>query len=163
MREGYMRILAIGAAAMLSACVTVTMEDHPTADSTLAAFQSARVRECPANRVQAGARAEGFGAQSGVVGEDIALTPLASDPTKAVRLRRLTVQPGGVIAWHDHSAVQGMALVVSGQATERRNSCLDEMIYRAGDVALEDATTAHSWRNDGDVPAVILVAHVITR
>lgn len=158
-----MRNLVIGAAVLLGACVSISVEDHSTEDAALAAIQGARIRECPAARVQAGAHTEGFGAQVGVVGENIALTPLASDPTRALRLRRLTVQPGGIIAWHDHTAVQGMALVVSGQATERRNTCLDEMIYRAGDVASEDATTAHSWRNDGDEPAVILVAHVVAR
>jgi quercetin dioxygenase-like cupin family protein len=157
-----MRMLVIGAAALLASCVSASSQDT-TADTTLAAIRNTHVRECPAGRTQANARREGFGPQSGVVGEDIALTPLASDPTRAVRLRRLTVQAGGVIAWHDHAAVQGMALIASGQATERRNSCLDDMIYRAGDVALEDASTAHSWRNDGDEPAVFLVAHVIAR
>jgi hypothetical protein len=30
-------------------------------------------------------------------------------------------------------------------------------------VAIEDAQTAHGWRNDGDVPTVIVVAHVVPR
>jgi quercetin dioxygenase-like cupin family protein len=132
-------------------------------DTTVAAIENARVRECPAARVQANARSEGFGPSSGVESADVALTPLAHDPTRSLRLRRLTVQPGGVIAWHDHAAVQGMALLVSGEMTELRNTCLDPIIYRAGDVAREDAQTAHSWRNERDAPAVILVAHVVTR
>jgi quercetin dioxygenase-like cupin family protein len=80
-----------------------------------------------------------------------------------VRLRRITVQPGGVIAWHDHTAVQGYAVLVSGEMVELRNTCLDPITYRAGDVALEDAATAHSWRNEGSEPAVILVSHVVSR
>jgi quercetin dioxygenase-like cupin family protein len=78
-------------------------------------------------------------------------------------LRRLTVEPGGVIAWHDHAQVQGMALIVSGEMVELRNTCLDPITYRAGDVAREDEATAHSWRNEGDQPAVIIVAHVVAR
>jgi quercetin dioxygenase-like cupin family protein len=46
---------------------------------------------------------------------------------------------------------------------ELRNSCLDPLTYRAGDIAREDVNTAHSWRNEGDGPAVILVSHVVTR
>lgn len=156
-----MRAAILGLTLIASACVSV-QANVTTPDVTLLAVQNARVRECPADRIQAGARTEGFGAQSGVVGEDLALTPLASDPTKALRLRRLTVAPGGVIAWHDHSAVQGMALLVSGEMVELRNTCLDPITYRAGDIAREDAGTAHSWRNETDAPAVVLVSHVVT-
>lgn len=159
-----MRLLLAGAAfAALSACVSIDADVTTTPDPALTAVQNARVRECPADHRQVSAHAEGFGAQSGVTAEDIAFTPLASDPTRALRLRRITVQPGGVIAWHDHSALQGMALIVSGEIRERRNSCAEEMLYRAGDVAMEDAATAHSWRNDSEEPVVILVSHVVAR
>lgn len=157
-----MRAAILGLTLIASACVSVQANVTTTPDATLLAVQNARVRECPSNRTQASARSEGFGAQSGVVGEDLALTPIASDPSKAVRLRRVTIAPGGVIAWHDHSAVQGMALMVSGEMVELRNTCLDPITYRAGDIAREDASTAHSWRNETDEPAVVLVSHVIT-
>jgi len=158
-----MRFVLLGAAALLSACVSIDANVTNTPDPAQGAVQTARVRECPAARRQDNAHREGFGAQSGVTAEDIAFTPLASDPTRALRLRRITVQPGGIIAWHDHTALQGMALVISGEITERRNSCLDDMLYRAGDVALEDANTAHAWRNESDEPTVILVSHVLPR
>lgn len=156
-----MRFAFLSVALLATACVSVNANVTTTPDATLLAVQNARVRECPAERTQANARSEGFGAQAGVIGEDIALTPVASDPTRAVRLRRLTIAPGGVIAWHDHAAVQGMALMVSGEMVELRNSCLDPITYRAGDVAREDAATAHSWRNETDEPAIVLVSHVV--
>lgn len=158
-----MRAAILGLTLIASGCVSVHANVTTTPDATLLAVQNARVRQCPADRIQANARSEGFGAQSGVLGEDLALTPLASDPTKAVRLRRLTVAPGGVIAWHDHTGVQGMALLVSGEMVELRNTCLDPIIYRAGDIAREDAGTAHSWRNETDTPAIVLVSHVVGR
>jgi quercetin dioxygenase-like cupin family protein len=80
-----------------------------------------------------------------------------------VRLRRLTIEPGGVIAWHAHDSVQGMALIVSGRLIEFRNTCLDEIRYVAGDVAIEDANTQHGWRNESDEEAVVLVSHVVPR
>ncbi len=157
-----MRVILLAALTALAGCVSVNA-NVTTPDAALAAVQDARLRECPPARTRDGARSEGFGATSGVAAEDIAFTPLASDPTRALRLRRITVQPGGVIAWHDHAAVQGMALLVSGAMVELRNTCLDPIAYRAGDVAREDAQTAHSWRNESDSVAVVLVAHVVAR
>lgn len=157
-----MKWIWLAPAALLAACVSIDVQESHH-DTTVAALEGARVRECPADRTQANARSEGFGATNGVEGVDVALTPLAHDDTRALRLRRLIVQPGGVIAWHDHAAVQGYAVIVSGEMVELRNICLDPLTYRAGDVAMEDAHTAHSWRNEGDGPAVILVSQVVTR
>lgn len=154
-----MRLAVFGLAALLSACVSVNANVSTDTDAALTAIQNATPRLCPEGRTQIGAHTEGFGAQQGVTARTIAITPAASDPTRIVRLRLLTVAPGGVIAWHTHETTQGMALIVSGEATEIRNSCRDRITYRAGDVALEDANTAHSWRNEGDEPAIILVAH----
>lgn len=158
-----MRVWVVAAAGLLGACVTVNDQRTIEPDAALAAIQNARVRECPPDRVQAGARTGGDAQTIGVTSHDIAFTPLASDPTRAVRLRRINVAPGGVIAWHNHEAIQGLALVVSGEMTELRNTCLDSLLYRAGDIAREDAGTAHGWRNESAAEAVILVAHVLVR
>ncbi len=158
-----MRYLLAVATLSLTGCVSISVDDVRVNDASLAAVTDARIRSCPTERTQADARTEGFGPTSGIAAEDIAFTPLASDPTRAVRLRRIVVQPGGVIAWHDHAAIQGMALLVSGEMVELRNTCLDPLTYRAGDVAIEDADTAHSWRNESDREAVVLVSHVVAR
>ncbi len=163
---------AMLAASMVAGCSTIDRVGQtvglsdgrpPPPDTALQAILTAAPLACPNGRTLNGANHEAFGPQHGVVGTDIALTPLASDPTRAVRMRRLVVEPGGVIAWHTHDQVQGSALVVSGEMTEIRNSCMDPIRYRAGDVAMEDAQTAHGWRNDGNVPAVIVTAHVVAR
>jgi quercetin dioxygenase-like cupin family protein len=157
-----MRLWAVCAAALVSACVSINANVSET-DTALSAVRNARLRECPADRTQPNARSGADAQSSGVTSVDIAFTPLASDPNRAVRLRRIIVAPGGVIAWHDHAAIQGMALIVSGEMIEFRNTCLDPIRYVAGDVAREDAGTAHGWRNESDEEAVILVAHVVTR
>ncbi|MGD9966501.1 MAG: cupin domain-containing protein [Hyphomonadaceae bacterium] len=164
---------ALIAAVLVAGCATMedlgddlgwSGEDRPPgAENALAAIMAAQPRSCPPGRTLDGANHEAFGPQHGVTAQDIGLTPLASDPSRAVRLRRIVIEPGGVIAWHTHEAFQGMALVVSGEATEIRNTCMDMIRYRAGDVAIEDANTAHGWRNDGDAPAVILTTHVVAR
>jgi quercetin dioxygenase-like cupin family protein len=152
-----MRGFMVAAILALSACASANAEN----DATLAAIQNAQLRSCPADHTQANAQSAGFGERSGVESVDLGVVSSADDPTRALRLRRLTIAPGGVIQWHDHTDVQGFALIISGQATELRNTCLDPLTYHAGDMALEDAATAHSWRNDGTAPAVFLVAHII--
>ena len=164
---------ALIAASLLSGCAAMETverglglngEDRPPPhNTTLDAIMAATPRSCPVGRTLEGAQFDAFGPQHGVTAEDIALVPMASDPSRAVRLRRIVMAPGGVIAWHTHDAVQGAALIVSGEATEIRNTCLDPIPYRAGDVAIEDAQTAHGWRNDGEEPTVIIVAHVVPR
>ncbi len=162
-RGDVMRTLAsIIAASALSSCVSISVDEH-NADAALAAIENARVRSCSPERTQANARSGSDAQSSGTAASDIALVPLASDATRAIRLRRIVVQPGGVIAWHAHGAMQGAALVVSGEMTEFRNTCLDPLLYRAGDVAIEDAGTAHGWRNESDGVAVVLVSHVVVR
>lgn len=155
-----MAVLALGGCSTMSRALP---ERAPRADDTLRAIQNAQFRECPQDRTLANARIGSDNESSGVHTEDIGLIPLASDPSRAVRLRRITVDPGGVIAWHAHDAVQGMAVVLSGEITEFRNTCLDPIVFHAGDVAREDAQTAHGWRNTSRYPAVILVTHVVPR
>ncbi|MBX9746101.1 MAG: cupin domain-containing protein [Hyphomonadaceae bacterium] len=156
----------IAATLSLGACATmesVIGEGEPRVDPTLEAIQNARIRECPPGRTLENGRIGSDNESRGVTTEEIGTVPVAGDPNRVVRLRRLTIAPGGAIAWHVHDSVQGMALIVSGEMTEFRNSCMDPILYRAGDVAREDALTAHGWRNESDEPAVVLVMHVVTR
>lgn len=155
-----MKWTALLLTALAAGCVSISVDERLVPGN---AAENPRVRSCPAERIQPNARSEGFGATSGVTVTDVALTPLAHDPTRALRLRRIVVEPGGVIAWHDHASVQGYAVLIAGEMVELRNTCLDPITYRAGDVAIEDAQTAHSWRNENSEPAVVLVSHVVQR
>lgn len=161
-----MKRLAAVLAVAVSGCASINpLGGGPREpDATLRAILEAAPKACPAGRTLTNARIGSDNESRGTESQDIALTPLASDPSRALRLRRITVAPGGVIAWHTHDVNQGMALLVSGELTEFRNTCMDPIRYRAGDVASEDAQTAHGWRNESDdTPAVILVAHVVPR
>jgi quercetin dioxygenase-like cupin family protein len=160
-----MKRIAMVLAAAVSGCASMNPLDRGPRepDATLRAILDATPKACPTGRTLDNARIGSDNESVGVTAEDIALTPLASDPSRALRLRRLTVAPGGVIAWHTHDVNQGMALLVSGEMIELRNTCMDPIRYRAGDVASEDARTAHGWRNESDGPAVFIVAHVVPR
>jgi quercetin dioxygenase-like cupin family protein len=80
-----------------------------------------------------------------------------------LRLRRLVVQPGGVVPLHSHKGRPALITVVSGQITEYRSSCAAPIVHKAGDVAREAEGISHWWRNEGREPAVLLSADVKAR
>ncbi len=127
-------------------------------DATLAAINAAKLNGCPAGRAQANARTEAYGDFKGVTVAELATVPQNGAPPRRVHLVRVTVAPGGVIGWHEHGSDQGMAILVSGTATELRNDCRDPIEHKAGDILIESADTAHGFRNTGKVPAVFLVS-----
>ena len=80
-----------------------------------------------------------------------------------LRLRRLVVQPGGIVPLHSHKGRPALITVVSGSITEYRSNCAAPILHRAGDVAMESDGISHFWRNNGTVPAVLLSADVKAR
>lgn len=80
-----------------------------------------------------------------------------------LRLRRLVVQPGGIVPLHSHAGRPALITVVSGQITEYSSTCRVGIDHEAGDVAVESGGISHWWRNNGSIPAVLLSADVKAR
>lgn len=80
-----------------------------------------------------------------------------------LRLRRLVVQPGGIVPLHSHAGRPALITVVSGSITEYRSTCAVGIIHKAGEVASESDGISHWWKNTGKVPAVLLSADVKAR
>jgi quercetin dioxygenase-like cupin family protein len=74
------------------------------------------------------------------------------------RLRRLLVQPGGVVPWHSHGNRPALIYIVEGEITEYASTCAVPILHRAGDTAMETHATAHWWKNTGRRPVVLLSA-----
>ena len=98
----------------------------------------------------------------GVTDTVIASTDLARDPVgindRLFRLRRLVVQPGGVVPWHSHGDRPAIIYIIEGQITEYASTCAVPIVHRAGEPATEQHTTAHWWKNNSDKPTVLLSA-----
>jgi quercetin dioxygenase-like cupin family protein len=77
-----------------------------------------------------------------------------------LRLRRLVVQPGGIVPLHSHVGRPALITVVTGQATEYRSTCAVGIVHHAGDVAHESDGISHWWKNEGRTPAILLSADV---
>lgn len=80
---------------------------------------------------------------------------------RELRLRDITVAPGGSIALHQHDHRPGMAYILAGQMTERRAPDFMPRVYGPGQVAFEGHGVTHWWRNEGTVPARAIVVDIV--
>jgi quercetin dioxygenase-like cupin family protein len=74
-----------------------------------------------------------------------------------MKLREVTVAPGGAIKEHSHATRPGLVQTVSGSWVEVRNG--KEVSYpdTKKEALIEDENTVHWLYNDGNVPAVAIV------
>lgn len=77
-----------------------------------------------------------------------------------LRLRKLVVQPGGIVPLHSHEGRPALILTASGSITEYRNSCARPILHKAGEVAEERNGYSHYWVNTGKVPTVLYSSDV---
>ena len=130
----------------------------------LLAAAVAQAGECPASKqVPDGAGQKmSTAAAKGVTDTVIASTDLAGEPVgiqdRLFRLRKLVVQPGGIVPWHSHGDRPAIIYIISGQITEYASTCAVPIVHRAGDATAERHATAHWWQNTGHEPAVLLSA-----
>ena len=75
-----------------------------------------------------------------------------------IRIRQLTIEPGGVVPWHSHGERPSNIYIISGAITEYRSSCAVPIEHRAGEVIPEFGQISHWWRNNTDKPMVLISA-----
>jgi quercetin dioxygenase-like cupin family protein len=132
----------------------------------LVSFASvAHAGECPADKIKDGAVTSGQMMPKDVTDDVLASIDLAPKGAgfagESLRLRRLVVQPGGVVPWHDHKTRPANIYIVSGSIEEYRSSCTVPIVHRAGDTVAEFGEgLAHWWKNTGNEPAVLISADI---
>ncbi len=122
---------------------------------------SAFAGECPADKVKEGAVTSGPDKPVGVTDTVIASIDLApkGDNFKGqmLRMRKLTIEPGGIVPWHEHSKRPANIYVISGTIEEYRSNCLVPIVHKAGDVTAEFGKgLAHWWKNTSTEPVVLI-------
>ena len=121
--------------------------------------------ECPADKVATNGQAPGPSAHKDVTDKVIASIDLAKEAPKLndhkFRLRRLVIQPGGIVAWHSHEERPAIIYIVSGTIIEYASTCAVPIVHNAGDVAQETHLTKHWWKNTSKKPVVLLSADIL--
>jgi len=77
-----------------------------------------------------------------------------------LRLRVLTIAPGGHIGLHNHKERPSVVYFVQGTDTVTRDDGSSQT-FRAGETTGEPGTTVHWHRNDGADPVVLVAVDVI--
>jgi quercetin dioxygenase-like cupin family protein len=130
-----------------------------------ASLNPAHAGTCPAGQMRDGARASGETMPKGVTDNVLASIDLAKEPAavsgRQLRLRRIVVQPGGVVPWHSHADRPAIITVVKGEVTEYPSNCAVGVVHKAGETVAEKAPIAHWWKNTGKVPAELLSADLL--
>jgi quercetin dioxygenase-like cupin family protein len=77
---------------------------------------------------------------------------------RQLRLRMLTIEPGGVLGIHSHKDRPGAAFVVKGAVIEHRGEVAKE--YGAGQSWAEDGNVTHWVENKGASEAVLVATDI---
>ena len=126
---------------------------------------SAFAGSCPADKVMTDAQKPGATKPEGVDDRVIASINLAKEGPNLkdhkFRMRRLVVQPGGVVPWHSHGERPAIIYIVSGTIVEYRSTCAVPIVHKAGEVTEEIHTTSHWWKNLTKRRVVLLSADIL--
>jgi quercetin dioxygenase-like cupin family protein len=120
--------------------------------------------ECPADQKKSGARETVDLKPVGVTDTVIAMIDVAKEQNiqgRTFRMRKLTIEPGGVVPWHSHGERPAIIYIVEGQINEYASNCSVPIAHKAGDVVAETSEVSHWWKNLGDETVVLLSADLL--
>lgn len=133
--------------------------------AALLASSHAFASDCPPDKVGTGIMQPGPSAPVGVTDTVIASidpAPLGDGfEGRKMRMRKLVVQPGGIVPWHSHSARPANIYVISGSITEYRSTCSVPIEHGAGDVTAEFGALSHWWKNNTKKRTVLISADIL--
>lgn len=78
-----------------------------------------------------------------------------------LRAREITVDPGGVVAVHQHEKRPGLAYILEGEIVEHRSDASEPLARKVGAVAFEKTGVTHWWENRTDTPVRALVVDIV--
>jgi quercetin dioxygenase-like cupin family protein len=118
--------------------------------------------ECPADQKKPNAREAVDLKPVGVTDTTIAMIDVTKAPIsiddRQFRMRKLTVEPGGIVPWHSHADRPAIIYIIEGQIHEYASNCSAPIVHKAGDVVAETGDVSHWWKNLDDETVVLLSA-----
>lgn len=140
--------------------ITIARSLALAAGLTIALGAPAFAGECPADQIGANPLSDRMTEPSGVTDTVLGMIDLAAEPAniqdRKFRIRRLEIQPGGVVPFHSHEDRPALIYVVSGEIIEHSSDCLAPIVHKAGEVSQETHVVAHWWQNVGSDPVVLI-------
>jgi quercetin dioxygenase-like cupin family protein len=133
--------------------------------AALAAAGLAHAGQCPADKVAANDLPGAATAPVGVVDTELASIDLANENVKLdqrrLRLRHMTIAPGGIVPMHSHEDRPALIMVNSGEIYEYSSKCAVPILHKAGEVAREFMGTKHWWKNTGRQAVDLTIGDIV--
>ena len=120
--------------------------------------------ECPADQMKADARVNVDLKPVGVTDTVIAMIDVEKEQgidDRKFRMRKLVIEPGGIVPWHSHGERPAIIYVVEGEIHEYASNCAVPIVHKAGEVVAETKDISHWWKNLGDTTVVLLSADLL--
>ena len=121
--------------------------------------------ECPSDKRVANELPGAASAPMGVADMELASIDLAKENVKLdqrrLRMRMMTILPGGVVPLHSHEDRPALIMVNSGEIYEHSSKCAVPILHKAGDIAREALGTRHWWKNSGSATVNLTIADIV--
>ena len=132
---------------------------------SVATASTAFAGECPAGKMKPNAREMVDYKPVGVTDTVIAMIDVEKEPAhikdRKFRMRKLTIEPGGIVPWHSHGDRPAIIYIIEGEINEYASNCAVPILHKDGDVVAETSEVSHWWKNTGDKTVVLLSADLI--
>ncbi len=133
--------------------------------AAVVAASVAHAGTCPADKVAANALADAATAPVGVTDTELSAVDLAQENVKLkerrLRLRHMTIAPGGIVPLHSHADRPALIQVNSGEIYEYSSKCAVPILHKAGDISREFLGTKHWWKNSGSQTVDLTIADIV--
>jgi len=120
--------------------------------------------ECPADQKKLNATAPVDYKAVGVTDTVIAMIDVEKEPAnikdRKFRLRKLTIEPNGIVPWHSHADRPAIIYIIDGEINEYASNCAVPIVHKAGDIRPEVNGTSHWWKNTGTETVILYVGDV---
>ena len=135
------------------------------ATAAFAVTAIAQAGQCPADKAANNDLPGAATAPVGVVDTELASIDLAKENVKLdqrrLRMRHMTIAPGGVVPLHSHEDRPALIMVNSGEIYEYSSKCAVPILHKAGDVARESLGTKHWWKNTGSQAVDLTIGDIV--
>jgi quercetin dioxygenase-like cupin family protein len=129
------------------------------------AASAAFAGECPADQEKPNATAPVDYKPVGVTDTVIAMIDVEKEPAhikdRKFRMRKLTIEPGGIVPWHSHGDRPAIIYIIEGEINEYASNCAVPILHKAGEIRPEVKGTSHWWENKGDKTVILYVGDVL--
>ena len=80
---------------------------------------------------------------------------------RIMRAREIVIEPGGIVAVHEHQQRPGVAYILEGEIVEHRNDHPEPLVRKTGDTAFENSGVVHWWENKSNSIVRALIVDII--